>query len=213
MKIFSFKYYPARILLTLFCIALTLVILVKGFFMPEANFINIALWVVGSASLLAIFFKTLNKYCLKNCILKMLDLPKLKGSYTGELISSYHIDDDETKPHIKKYVKMKIYQNLNGFLVEAKFYNSKNDDTFTSETESINHDIVSKGNGDYTITYLYRNKGNKLTKENKKYSLNNHEGVAILEYSTATKALNGSYFNDAAERQSFGRLNLKKNKL
>lgn len=178
--------------------------------MPEANFINIAVWVVGSSSLLATFFIMFNKYALNLWILKILDLPKLKGSYTGELISSYHIDDDESKPHVKKFIVMNIYQNLNGFLVEAKFYNTKKSKNYTSETESINHDIVSKGNGNFTITYLYRSKGNKLTKEHLKYELNNHEGIAILEYNTAKETLTGNYFNDGNERTSFGRLNLEK---
>lgn len=210
MNKFSFKYYPARILLALVCILLTLIVLAKGIIYTKPNFISLLLSLAGSSSILAVILIYINKHPKRNWFFKVLNLPNLNGVYEGELTSSYHLDDDETKPHIKKFVRLQIYQNLNGFLVVGQFFNLKSDENFTSQTESINHDIVSKGNGNYTISYLYGNKGNKLHKEHKKTTLNNHEGFAVLTYNPKDKTLIGSYFNDGQERPSYGKLNLKK---
>uniref|UniRef100_UPI00404A0A52 Cap15 family cyclic dinucleotide receptor domain-containing protein n=1 Tax=Flavobacterium sp. TaxID=239 RepID=UPI00404A0A52 len=210
MKEFTFKYYPSRILLFLLCIVLTFIILIQVVFNSEATALNVALWIAGSSSMLALIFTLFNKLVLWDWVLKFLDIPKLQGKYEGELISSYHIDDDSSKPHVKKHVKMEIDQNLNGFIVKATFYNRKSDKDYTSETVSVSHNIVAIGNGNYTINYLYRNTGNKLQKEHLKVTLNNHEGFSTLEYNPKTKSLCGSYFNDSQERPSHGKLTLNK---
>ena len=210
MKDFTFKYYPARILLFLLCIVLTLIILVKGYLQPEVTFIGVALWVIGSSSLVALIFTFFNKYAMWKYVLKILDIPEFIGSYEGELISSYQLDDDTNMSNVKKYVFMEVFQNLNGFIIESKFYDSKASKEFSSESISITHDILSVGNGKFTISYLYKNKANKFHKDNKKYKLNSHEGMAVLTYDPIEETLIGKYFNDSQERPSYGMLNLKK---
>lgn len=176
----------------------------------ENNIINVCIDIVGLPSTLALIFILINKYFLKKWFLGILGLPKIKGNFEGNLISSYHIDDNPNKPHIDKYVKMSISQNLNGYLVEAFFYSSKNSKEVTSESESITHEILSKGNGKFTISYLYRNSAYAFNKDHKKYNLNNHEGIAVLTYDPSELSLVGKYFNDSQERPSYGRLTLKK---
>lgn len=142
---------------------------------------------------------------------RFFGLPNLNGSYTGKLISSYHIDDDITKPNITKFVKLTIVQNLNGFYVEAFFYEHEASITYSSESCSVSHDIDKKPNDEYIITYRYKNTGRKLHEDHEKYNLNDHDGIAILTFNAKNKTLKGKYFNDSQNRPSYGELNLFKN--
>ncbi len=218
MQNLNFKHYPSRILLAMLCLLIALYFVVKYtivYFLQsheptEISMVNISIEIAGMSSLLAIVFILINKFVMWKWMLKILGLPDLRGNYEGELVSSYHIDDDHNKPNITKWIKMEISQNLNGFYVDCKFYNHKEDAQYSSLSESISHDIQSKDNGEFVITYHYRNAGNKFHQEHKKYGLNAHEGIAILHFNPKNKTLIGKYFNDAQERPSYGNINLNK---
>jgi hypothetical protein len=152
----------------------------------------------------------LNHYCF-GIMRYFLGLPDLRGNYTGKLESSYHVDDDESKPHITKYVKISISQNVNGFYVEAFFYEHEASLKHSSESYSVSHDIDKKPNNEYIITYRYKNKADKLHDDHEKYGLTDHDGITILTFNAKNKTLNGKYFNDSQNRPSYGNLNLTKN--
>lgn len=210
MKEFTFKYYPARILLFLLCLVLTVLILVKGFFKPEVTFVNVSFWIGGSSGLLALIFTFLNKYGMWNWVMKTLGIPDVRGNYLGKLTSSYHINDDPNQPNITKYMKIEISQNLNGFYAKSYFYDSEFHSQESSSSESISHDIEPKDNGEYLIIYRYRNTGNNFHHDHKKYNLNKHDGIAQLYFNPANKTLIGKYFNDSQDRPSYGTINLNK---
>lgn len=221
MQNFSFKYYPSRILLVMTCVFIALYFIIKYIItyllqsqeLIKTSLLNVSIEIAGMSSLLAVVFILINKFVMGKWLLKILGLPNLRGNYQGELISCYHIDDNSNKPNITKWVKMEISQNLNGFYIESSFYNTKEDKDPTSFSESITHDILNKDNGEFVITYLYKNKGNTFHDENKKYGVNAHNGMATLIFNSKNKTLIGGYFNDSSERVSYGKLNLKKYKL
>lgn len=210
MDKFSFKYYPARILLFLLCVIITIFILVKGIFKPDVSFINVAIWVVGSSGVLALFFTFFNKYAMWKWVQKVLGIPDIRGKYEGSLISSYHINDDPNQPNVTKYIKLEISQNINGFFVKSYFYDSEFHTQESSSSESTSHDIEPKDNGEYLIIYRYRNTGNNFHHDHKKYNLNKHDGIAQLYFNPENQTLIGKYFNDSHDRPSFGNMNLNK---
>lgn len=210
MKELNFKYYPARILISILCSFIGIIVLSKNFSNPNPDGLQLFFWVFGSSGLLAICFILINKFVMWQWVLKILGLPNLNGNYEGELISSYHIDDDISKPNIKKFVKMEITHNLNGFYVKTHFYESEFHTEESSISESISHDIEAKDNGELLIVYRYRNLPNTFHKDHKKYTLNQHDGIAQLYYNPKTNTLKGKYFNDSQERPSYGNINLNK---
>lgn len=210
MDKFSFKYYPARILLFLFCVVITLFILIKGIFKPHVSFTSVSIWVVGSSSILALFFNFFNKYAMWKWVLKNLGIPDIRGKYEGRLISSYHVNDDPNQPNVTKFIKLEISQNINGFFVKSNFYDSEFHTQESSSSESTSHDIEPKDNGEYLIIYRYRNTGNNFHTDHKKYNLNKHDGIAQLYFNPKNKTLIGKYFNDSQDRPSYGQLTLNK---
>ncbi|WP_143884531.1 Cap15 family cyclic dinucleotide receptor domain-containing protein [Chryseobacterium binzhouense] len=216
MKKTNFKYYPFRKLFLMTCLVIVIYLIIKYgvlILFNKTDFTNISavnliMDIAGLSSILALVFSLINEYIMWNWYLKFLGLPDLRGKYTGELVSNYHIEDDITKPNITKWIEMEIHQNINGFHVKANFYPSQYNKSETSESESITHDILAKDNGEFVITYHYRNKGNKFHKENERYKHNNHDGIAILTFDPKNKILKGNYFNDGQERESYGKLNL-----
>jgi hypothetical protein len=210
MKEFNFKYYPAKILISILCSFIGIIVLSKSLINPNPDSLQIFMWIIGSIGLLGIIFFLINKFIMNKWFLKLFTLPNLNGNYEGELISSYHINDDMSKPNIKKFVKMEITHNLNGFYVKTHFYDSEFHKEESSISESISHDIEAKDNGEFLIIYRYRNLHNTFHKDHQKYTLNQHDGIAQLYYNPKTNTLKGKYFNDSQERPSYGTINLNK---
>ena len=190
MKNLNFKYYPPKILLPLTCFIIAFYILIKHFFMylfSNIEFINISIFkiiidILLLSGTLALIFILINKYGMNSYFLKLLEITDLRGNYEGELESSFHYDDNEKLPHIKKFVKVKIEQNINGFIVFSDFYDFKDSSDKSSSSESISHDIKKISEHKFKVTYFYRNEANKFHYQDKTYGLNNHNGFAILYY-------------------------------
>ncbi len=201
MKDFNFKYYPARILIFLFCVIIAIIIIVKGFLHPVPSFWTTIFWITGSSSVVALAFSLFNKYAINYYVFKLLDLPDIRGTYLGDLISSNSTT---------KFVKLIISQNINGFYVEAQFFDNQYVNNCTSFSESITHDILKKENDEFIISYLYRNKVDRFHKDYKNNPLCDHSGMCSLTFNEKNKTLIGEYFNDGKQRMSYGKLNLKK---
>ncbi len=164
MKKLSLKYYklPQAAILILFAALIYLTInyfiglYIIGkfsFFMQQLVVFIISFFSVGT--ILSIF----NDYGF-GLFYFLFGLPDLRGEYVGKLISSYHIDDDESKPHITKHVKLAINQNFNGFYIKSFFLNYEASVEYSSSSHSVSHDIDKIENGKYIITYRYKNNKN-----------------------------------------------------
>lgn len=217
MNNLSLKYYPTSILFYIVCILIAVFIYIKYIIFTAFeinNYLdNNSIWdfcieIIGLSGMLASALFIINRYFMAKWFLEILNIPNLKGNYKGTLISSYHIDDDPNKPNITRYIQMEISQNLNGFFVKTQFYDNQFSNDMSSTSISTSHDIQSQDNGEFVITYFYKNEGNKFHLDHKKYGLNHHDGIAIFLFNPKNKTLIGKYFNNSQERPSYGNINL-----
>lgn len=212
MKKLSLKYYKLSLAAFLFFLSAMLYLTMNylvGLFINDRFCFFTQQIVVLFFSFISIgtFLSIFNEYGF-GVFYCLFGLPDLRGEYEGTLISSYHIDDDKSKPNITKHVKLTISQNLNGFYVESFYYDHEAAIKYSSESYSVSHDIDEKDNGEFIITYRYKNKKNDFHEDHQKYTLNNHDGICILTYNAKNKTLIGKYFNDSSDRPSYGQLNL-----
>ena len=210
MKNLNFKYYPTRVILGIICILITIIFIVKRSLQKTPNLFSDALIIVGSSAIVYFTLFFLNKYFMWKYWLKLLEIPDLRGKYEGELISSYHIDDDLKKPNVTKWMKIEISQNLNGFYVTGEIFDNEYSSLKSSSFKSISHEIESNEDGTFEILYRYINIPNTFHADHEKYSLNNHYGCSNLNFNPTDNTLIGSYFNNGEERLSYGQLTLKK---
>ena len=111
MKKLSFKYYtiPAAIVIIIsssvafLAFNYLITLLTQTFCFAGKQIISLIMSLFSVTTIVYL----LNNYCF-GIMYYFLGLPDLRGNYTGTLTSSYHIDDDDSKPHIKKKVKMNI---------------------------------------------------------------------------------------------------------
>ncbi|GAA0536523.1 hypothetical protein [Chitinophaga japonensis] len=215
MNKFSFKYYPPPVLVYIVCIIISLrfgynvlvnAALKNEFHIKIADVLSIPLlagFVVGCLSLI-------NRTVMWKGWLRILGLYDIRGTYIGTVTSSYHMEDNPRKPNIKLYCKLIVVQNLNGFEIKGAFYNDKKMAQQSSYFTSSSEGMKKENDGSLRIHYFYSNKGDQLHPDNKKYGLNNHDGVCVLSYDPQTKQMEGYYFNH--ERASHGKLVLKLSK-
>lgn len=210
---FTLKYYPPRKLFIIITLVLALTVgvfyLIDVLAGKEWDELNWLLKIAGSYSIPFLVFNFVNRSQLK-FVYSFLGVPQVSGTYTGNLISSYHIDDDPTKPHVEKHVKMTIDHNLNGFVVTAWF--SDNDlfeDNITTRSVSFTHDLQVLARGNFELVYQYENTGNFFHKDQQRVGFNRHGGISIMEYNPIDKTLEGRYYINDEDRMSHGKMKLK----
>lgn len=180
----------------------------KFLFHELPGYWEILLLIFSSAGIIGTVFYLFNLYGLNSITAKVFNLPYLRGVYEGELISQYHINDDPQKPKVKKIVRLKASQNLNGFYMAMKFFDTIRSKQASSLSYNVTHHIEPLGNGTFRITYQYENDPDRTHKDEKKYGLNLHRGMADFIYDPKDKSLRGQYWNNPKDRNSFGTIEL-----
>lgn len=213
MKKFTLKYYPPEILISIIAITIGLNFLCSSIYTKYISKESLStlkqlLSIIGSTGVVGTALALINNYVMWDRLLKLLHLCDARGQFEGELISSYHIDDDTTKAFVTKHLKLKISQNINGLWVKGEIFNYRHDTTPTSTFTSTWSDIEENEDDTYKIMYLYGNEGNTLHDEHRKYGLNNHKGFTCLIFDSKKNTMNGYYFTH--ERGSHGQLTLTK---
>lgn len=213
MKNFSFRYYPPKVLIGIFIFVLALVVFVKWLidtyvFEKQLLFWNFLFYLILSSSIVGTFFHFFNSYGLCKLTAFLLHIPDLRGTYEGKLTSSFYLDDDPQKPQITKFIRLVIFQNLNGFYVDTEISDAKNSSDNSSTSESFTHNIAPLENGCFLITYQYKNKPNKFHKDERTYQLNRHIGIVELVFNPKDKTLKGDYWNNQNDRKSYGKIEL-----
>lgn len=210
MKNLNFRYYPAGVLFTLFCIIVAVNFLLRTliayYFDQPLTLWEEAALLLGSGGLVQFLFGQVNKYFMWNPYLKLLGLHDLRGNYAGELVSTFHINDDPQLGHVTKHLLVSISQNLNGIYLTGKVFNNTSDPTPTSTFSSGAADLVKLDDGSFQLSYTFTNNGNLQSAEHAKYGLQTHLGYTILYFNPQNRQLEGTYFTH--ERQSSGRIKL-----
>jgi hypothetical protein len=214
MKELSFKNYPPKILAAIICIIITCYFLFNALWSliwkQEDYTLTRQLACILSASSAVIgALSFVNKHIMWAWYLKLLGIYNVSGIYNGFIISSFHEDDDPDKVNVMTYCKLQIIQNINGMKIEGAFYSEEAFTNQKSASYSSWEEIKKKDNGDFLIRYFFTNEGNRLHEHDRRYGLNNHNGVAVLTFYPKTGELSGYYFTH--ERSSFGKMNLKRN--
>jgi hypothetical protein len=211
MKEFTLKNYPAGILIT---IVLSLSVIIEvgiRLFQEQPLSLDSQLfWPVLRISGVSTLLIGINKYFVFDWYLKLLGLTLVKGHYSGHLESSFHIDDDVTKPHITMRMEVEIAQNINGVKIFGKVYPNEPNAKHTSSFESEWANLEKLENGNFIVEYRYDTKKEMLHPLDPKYGLNSHTGWAKLIYDPNKKTLSGFYVT--LENKSHGEIHLSINK-
>ncbi len=207
----TFKNYPPTILAILLCVIVALNFGFKVLWGTIWEHKTFGLWdeilcIFFSYSTVLAVFTYINKNCMWKWVLKLLGVCDIRGKYVGKVISSYHIEDDLSKPHIELFCKMQIIQNINAIKIEGNFYTDKECTNRSSHFASFWEEIKKKENGDFDIRYFFSSKGSQLHPDNAKHGLTNHDGVCVLTFNPKSHTLKGYYFNH--ERFSNGEIYL-----
>lgn len=205
----TFKNYPPTILAILLCIIVALnfgfKILYETIWEHKAiGFGNELVFIVLSYSTVLTVLSFINKYCMWKWLLQLLGLCDLRGTYTGTLVSSYHVDNDPLKPHIQLFCNLQIIQNINAIKIEGQFYTDEASNDESSYFTSSWEEIKKEDSGNFLIRYFFLNKGHQLHSDNQKYGLTSHEGICVLTFYPSSKKMKGYYFNH--ERFSNGEI-------
>lgn len=204
MKHLNFKNYPPKVLITLvLLISATVIFLKQLIYSQSFNWEIYAMMLLTVSAVSAIFY-LINKFIMWKWFLKLLGLIDIRGKYAGELISSFHENDDPDRPNIKMKIEIKISQNINGTKIFGKVSPSKGKESNTSDFESEWVNLQSLENGNYLLEYRYSNRSNINHSWHKKYNLTSHTGFASLEFYPKEKTLKGIYFT--YENKSNGNL-------
>jgi len=207
----TFKNYPPSILTFLICLIvafnLAFTVVYRIIWKDEAaGFFDELLIILLSYSVVLAVLNIINKYFAWKWLFKLLGLPYLKGEYIGTLTSSYHVDEDISKPHIQLYCVLNILQNINALKIEGDFYTDKACKKWSSGFKSSWEETKKKDDENFIIRYFFSNKGSQLHPDNKKYGLTNHDGVSVFTLDPKTNTLKGYYFNH--ERFSNGEISV-----
>ncbi len=209
MNEFNLKYYPPRIFIFLLVALAALIFVVKksitGASLHQA--FGDGLIMLGTSSALSLLIYLGNKQGMHIGLNRIIGLPDIRGTYKGELVSSYFIDDDTSKGHVKMKFILNIEQNLNGCHVTGKITSTDSKEE-SSQFESEWAAIACGGGENYKLMYLYKNRPNISHPDYDKLELEGHQGFCELNYYPQTKKLTGTYFN--CKRNSYGQLDLKR---
>lgn len=151
----------------------------------------------------------INKFCVWKWLLKLMGLCHLKGEWQGYIVSSFHEDNDPSKPNIKLFCKVKIVQNLNGYHVMGSYFTdaqmmTEPSSQFTSKYE----EMEKQPGGAFRLHYFFTNTGDQYHPDHKQYNLDNHQGVCILTCNPEGNQMQGNYFN--YKRLSHGKIVLQR---
>lgn len=206
MKNLSFQYYPPKILIILI-IVMTIVMesvksVLKG---VPIDFAGILI-TLSTISVVAALFSVINTYFVWNWFFLLLGITKISGRYEGDLVSSFHVDDDPNKPSIRMHIELDIAQNLNSIKIFGKVGPKDNPKGKTSDFESDWAHLQKLENGKFVLEYRYSNQANLQHPWHKKYTLTSHTGFASLVFDPKTKTFDGHYFT--YENRSTGNIEL-----
>jgi hypothetical protein len=179
--------------------------LTKQWFNERADTLSAeVIYIALSAGFALKILQLINRKCMWKWWLSKLALTDIRGSYTGHAISSFHDDDDPSKPFIRFYCQFTIIQNLNGFHVHGSFYSDEKMASKTSQFTSSMEEIKKLPDKTFHIHYFFNNTGDQFHPFHLQYGLNNHTGVCVLTFYPASGIIDGYYFN--RERTSSGKL-------
>jgi hypothetical protein len=213
MEKLSFKNYSPRLLAFIIC----LIVAVKFGLHQLGNmlFAHKSETLYAQVVYLLLTFGTIlsilgliNKYCVWKWLLKLLGVCYVKGDWQGYIISSFHEEDDPSKPNIRLFCKVKIVQNLNGFHVLGSYFTDTQMTVLSSRFTSKYEEMEKQPDGSYRVHYFFTNTGDTFHPDHKNYNLNNHQGVCILTCDRDGAQMQGNYFNH--ERLSHGKVLLQR---
>jgi hypothetical protein len=213
MEKLSFKNYSPRLLIIVICLIIAVKFglheLVNVLWKHKAeSFYLQALYLLLSFGTVLSILGLINKYCVWKWVLKLLGLCYVKGNWHGYIKSSFHEDDDPSKPNIILFCKVKIVQNLNGFHVVGSYFTDEQMTTEPSSRFTSRYEEMEKQpDGSFRLHYFFTNTGDQFHSNHKNYTLNNHQGVCILTCDQDDQ-MHGNYFNN--ERLSHGKIVLQR---
>lgn len=209
MNTINFKYYPKWLLLWLIGILTILIEIARRILIQNQQIeISELLWPLANIGIVTSVVYFINKYTKFNWFFKIMGLTNMNGEYEGILISSYHEDDDPSKPHIRMKMSIKIVQNINDIKVFGSVNPLKGDKSKTSNFSSLFCQLTKSDDGTFFLDYGYGTIANKSHSWDAKYTLTSHQGWAHLVYHPENKTLEGYYAT--YENQSRGNIVLKK---
>lgn len=211
MEKLSFKNYPPRLLAIIICLIITVRFGLHELFgkqKPESIYDQMKYLLLSFGTVILIV-TLINKYCVWEWLLKRLGVCYVKGNWQGYIKSSFHEDDDPSKPNIILFCKVKVVQNLNGFHVMGSYYTDEQMMTEPSSRFISKYEEMEKQlDGSFRLHYFFSNTGDQFHPSYKQYTLNNHQGVCVLTCNQEGNQMQGNYFN--YERLSHGRIVLQR---
>ena len=211
MDKFSFKNYPPGILIFLIC----LIVAIKfglhklgDIVFKHATLLSWLdlLYILLSAGTVISLMRLINRKVMWRWLLKLLGLCDVRGIYEGYILSSFQDDSNE---FIKRFCKIQVIQNLNGLHISGDYFSDEQMKEQTSGFTSHHEELKKQADGSFQVYYFYSSKGDLFHADQKKYGLNNHEGICVLVYRAELQTLEGYYYN--RERSSHGKIFLKRN--
>ena len=212
MKELSFKNYPTKVLVTIISLIIALSFAFQAIWkaLKAGESMTLAeqvICIAGSSGLVLGILGYINSHIMWKWYLKLLRLCDIRGIYEGVLTSSYHVNDNPALPYEQLYAKFEIYQTLNGFRIEGRFFTDRGYTQLSSSSTSNDGEIRKEENGKFRVYYFFSNKGNQFHENQKRYGLNNHDGVCVFMFDPGARNMEGYYYTH--ERSSYGTISLK----
>jgi hypothetical protein len=212
MDTLTFKNYPAKALSIIFCLIVALNFLFQLLWsliwkQEDVTLLKQLTTIAGSSGLVVGIMAFVNKKVSWNFFFKQLGIYNISGTYLGQTISgTFHENDNAKKAQMKRFCKVVIIQNLNGFRVSGDFYSDERLTQRTSSFVSAWEELKKTESGDFEIRYSFLNTGNLTHPDHAKYGLTTHHGTVILTFFPQSRTFKGYYFT--LERGSNGEMNL-----
>jgi hypothetical protein len=213
MDRFSFKNYPPKVLVFLICLIIAIKFglhKVGALFFKQAALLS---WtdlsfIALSAGTVMTLMTWINRKVMWKWLLNLLGLCDVRGVYEGYIVSSFHHQDNPEQSNIKRYSRIRIFQNINGLYISGEYFPDEQMNNPSSSFTSYNEEIKKQADGNFQLYYFFKNEGDQLHIDHDLYGLNNHTGICVLTYRKEEQTLEGYYFN--RERSSHGKVFLKR---
>ena len=140
-------------------------------------------------------------------LLKLMELPKLKGHYEGVLENRY-TEPDGTVVQQRRFLKLHIVHNLNGFWVKAQFFQHKSASSPTSVSVNTTHSIEKLPDGTFRIEYHFKSDPNLLNNIQQANQAKVFYGFCSFIFSPDNQTLTGYSYSDPRHQLSFSNLKL-----
>lgn len=207
MDKFSFKNYPPGILVFLVCLIVAIKFGLHKLGDIVFKHVTLLSWldllyILLSAGTVISLMRLINRKVMWRWLLKLLGLCDVRGVYEGYILSSFL--DDHSQEFIKRFCKIRVAQNLNGLHISGDYFSDEQMKAQTSGFTSHHEELKKQADGSFQLYYFYSSKGDLFHADQKKYGLNNHEGICVLVYRAELQTLEGYYYN--RERSSHGKI-------